>query len=177
VTAPGGGASNPTVEDDSRATTLGAVLIGVAVLIGFVLLLKGFDQEGGVVETGAPAVETTTTTSAVAGPGVDDTTTTTTPERSPAEVNVVVANGSGGTGQASQNKATLTAAGYTTVETTNAPVRSTSVVYFAEGWESEAAAVAEELEIAVTAVTEMPASPPVPLGEATVLVIIGADKV
>lgn len=174
MTAPGGAASPPPADDEARATTIGAVLIGVAVLIGFVLLLKGLDQEGGVVETGSPARETTTTT--VTAPAADQTTTTTLAPRPPAEVNVLVANASGATGVAGANKAKLTAAGYTTVETANAPTQTTSAVHFAPGWQAEADAVARALGIGASSVSPMPASPPVALDGATVLVIIGSDK-
>ncbi|MEJ5254570.1 MAG: LytR C-terminal domain-containing protein [Acidimicrobiales bacterium] len=173
MSASGGAASRPPADDDARATTIGAVLIAVAVLIGFVLLLKGLDQEGGVVETGSPTRETTTTTVAEA---LEQTTTTTAAPRPPAEVNVLVANASGGSGVAGANKAKLTAAGYTTVETANAPPQSTSAVYFVSGWQLEAEAVARALGIGASSVSPMPASPPVALNGATVLVIIGSDK-
>jgi hypothetical protein len=168
--APG---ANP--EDESRATTLGIILIAVAVLIGFVLLAKGFDQEDGVVGTAAQPADQNTTTTAGAAPLPDQTTTTTAPARSPAEVSVVVANGSGGAGLAGENAATLEAAGYVEVATADAPVQTASVVYFAEGAQADAAAVAKALSI--TAAPEaMPASPPVDPEGAAVLVILGSDQ-
>lgn len=154
---------------------LGGVLIAVAVLIGFVLLAKGFDQEGGLVETGSGVEETTTTTAP--GPGVDDTTTTTLATNPPAQVSVIVANGTGVSGVAGENQATLEGAGYTDVATENAPVQETSAVYYAEGAQGDALAVATVLEIADTQVAAVPDPPPVDLAGATVLVIIGADKV
>lgn len=173
MTVPGGSASPPPADDDARATTVGAVLIGVAVLIGFLLLLKGLDQEGGVIETGSPARDTTTTTSTVPLP---DQTTTTVAARAPSEVKVLVANASGATGVAGANKEKLVAAGYTSVETANAPSQSTSVVYFAPDWQIEAEAVARALGLGAGSVSAMPASPPVALNGATVLVVIGSDK-
>jgi hypothetical protein len=154
---------------------LGGVLIAVAVVIGFVLLFKGFDQEGGVVGTGS-AGETTTTTTAP-GPGVDETTTTTLATNPPAQVAVLVANGTGVSGVAGENQATLEGAGYTQVETANAPVQQESAVFFVEGSQGDAQAVATVLEIADSQVVGMPDPPPVTLAGATVLVIIGADKV
>ena len=59
MTAPGRAASTPPPPDadDPRTRTIGIVLIAVAVLIGVVLLAKGFSQEDGLVSTAAPADE------------------------------------------------------------------------------------------------------------------------
>lgn len=165
------------VDADPRARVWGAVLIVAAVLIGVILLWRGFSQEGGVVETASPGDETTTTT-AGAVPLPESTTTSAAPTGStnpPAEVSVVVANGSGATGVAARNAERLAGSGYTTVATTNAPATTTSVAYYASGAEADAAAVAQALGITAP-VQPMPTPPPVELDGATVLVVIGTDE-
>lgn len=178
MTAPGRAPSNPTPPDadDPRARTLGIVLIAVAVLIGVVLLAKGFSQEEGLVSTAASDTDRTTTTTEAEGGGVDETTTTTAVANPPASVSVVVANGSGVAGVAGTNADELKAAGYTKVETTNAPTAATTSVYYASGAQADAAAVATALGFGQGVVAAMPSPPPVELAGATVLVVIGADE-
>lgn len=176
MTAPGRAPSNPTPPDgdDPRARTLGIVLIAVAVLIGVVLLAKGFSQEDGLVSTAAPDTDrTTTTTVAIEGGG--ETTTTTAAANPPASVSVLVANGSGTTGVAGTNADKLTGAGYTNVETTNAPTTAKTTVYYGSGAQGDAGAVATALGLDQAVVTALPSPPPVELAGATVLVVIGAD--
>lgn len=177
--SPSGGRPAPAVDDDQRTSVQAIVLIVVAVVIGVLLLALGFDKEGGVVDTASSEATTTTTVSdgATAPPTIATTTTTTPPvTQAPASVSIVVANASGGSGQAGKAQTSLEAKGYTDVETSNAAVTPTSTVYFAEGAEGDARAVAGVLGIAEGQVKAMPASPPAPLNGATVLVVIGSDK-
>ncbi len=164
-----------SVDDDPRARVWGVVLIAVAVAIGLVLLWKGFSQEGGVVDTASPDDEvTTTTTGEVPLPETTTTTATTGSTNPPAQVSVLVANGSGATGVAGRNADRLGGSGYTKVETTNGSPTATSVVYYASGAQGDATAVAQALGIAT--VQAMPTPPPVELDGATVLVVVGSDK-
>lgn len=162
--------------DDRGANLKAAVLIGVAVLIGFVFLLKGFSQEGGVVDTGASGSDRATSTTATTAASVESTTTTTAQAKPPAEVAVMVANGSGKAGVAGSTASKLKSAGYTKVDTVNANVVSKSSVYFAPGAEGDAAAVAKALGIDAAAVAALPSPPPADPKGATVLVVIGPDK-
>jgi hypothetical protein len=157
--------------DGSRSQLQGAVLIGVAVVIGLVLLLRGFDQDDGGVASGDDPAATTTT---VAG---QPTTTTTVASvvRPPAQVSVLVANGTGVGGVAGAKAAILSPKGYTTVATTNAPSTATSAVYYAAGYQAEAEAVAQALGIPATAVAALPASPPVDPAGSSVVVVVGSD--
>jgi hypothetical protein len=179
VTTPGRAAPTPTPPDpdDPRARTLGIVLIAVAVLIGVVLLAKGFSQEDSLVATAAPDNDRTTTTTAGEGGGlVDETTTTTATANAPANVTVLVANGSGKTGVAGTNSDKLKTAGYTKVDTANAPTTTNSVVYFTPGAQADAQAVATALGLDASSVAAMPATPPVEPAGATVLVVVGSDR-
>lgn len=182
MTSPGRAPSSPTPDtEDPRARTLGIVVIAVAVLIGVVLLAKGFSQEDGLVSTAAPASDrtTTTTTSATSGgvaPPDDEATTTTTAARTPADVTVLVANGTSKAGVAGTNAQRLKTAGYTKVDTTNASSTTKTVVYYASGAEADARAVATALGLDPSVVAAMPATPPVDLAGATVLVVVGSDR-
>lgn len=163
----------PARPDDSRSNTLGAVLIAAAVLIGFVLLLRGFDQEGGVVATG----EVTATTVPEGDDDPDVTASTAPPATSPpASVSVLVANGSGAVGAAGKRQTTLGAAGYADVDTANAPTPvSQTSVYFGPGLQADAVAVAEALGLPAAVVSALPSPPPFDTRGADVVVVVGTD--
>lgn len=162
-----------------QQTFLGAALIGLAVILGLVLLVKGFTDEGGPVAADDPTVTESTVPSVDrdAAPTVpEETTTTTLAARDPASVSVLVANGSGVSGVAGQTADALEGAGYTIVDTANAsPVSATQVLYVGEA-EPDAAAIAAVLGLGPEAVAPMPDPPPVPdLAGADVVVIVGPD--
>jgi hypothetical protein len=153
-----------------RDNAAGIVLVTVAVLIGIVLLVKGYDTEGGVVASDTEQVRVSTTLAPVTEP--------TLPAKAPADVQVKVVNASGATGLATNTRTALQAKGYTQVAIGDAPtvVPSTQVLYLA-GSQGEAQAVAAALGLGAGAVQEMPVPPPVDLGTATVLVMAGPDLV
>lgn len=157
-----------------RDNAVGIVLIVGAVLVGLLLLVKGYDSEGGVVATGAESSSQTTVTTEPAA----EVTTTTSPVTTnpPAQVSVMVANASGGSGLASQTQSTLQGKGYTQVAITNAPsvVTSTQILYV-EGSKGDAEQVAAALGVDAAAVQPIPTPPPVALSGATVLVLAGPD--
>lgn len=160
----GPGGSSPVGPIDSRAL----ILIGAAVVIGLLLLAKGFDTGGGTVTATGPTTDTAadtadggdaggdtvapgdTTTSIVEGtdtgtaaPG--DTTVTTPPTlRDPSEVTVLVANGSGEPGVAGVLQERLTALNYV-ADAANAQASSASQILYREGLDADAAALAEAI--------------------------------
>jgi len=145
--------------------------VGVAVLIGLLLLAKGFSDDNGFLSTGSKAT-TTTTTHHAAGGGA----TTTTAPIDPATVHVFVANGSGASGAAGKTSEVLAGKGYPTPGTGNAPTTSKTAVYYTAGHVAQAQLVAKSLDLPLSAVAPMPNPPPVTgLGGATVLVVIGTD--
>ena len=153
-----------------RDNAAGIVLVTAAVLIGLVLLVKGYGTEGGIVASDTTQVKVSTTLAPV--------TESTLPAKAPADVQVKVVNASGATGLATNTRTTLQAKGYTQVAIGDAPtvVPSTQVLYLA-GSKSEAQAIATALGLGAVAVQEMPVPPPVDLGTATVLVMAGPDLV
>lgn len=165
------GAPRSAAPPPGRDNVVGIALIVGAVVVGLVLLGKGFGREGSLISTSSGGSTTTVaTTATTAAP-----TPTTVAARPPAQVPVVVANGSGKSGIAGARKATLEGKGYSQVTASNAPSTATTVVYFAQGAQAEADAVASVLGLPATSVQAMPAQPPVDPGGALVLVIIGTD--
>jgi hypothetical protein len=153
------------------AALRGAVLIAAAVLLGIVLLRATDSPEPFAdIESGGGATTTTTADTEATS------TSTTAATRSPAEVKVLVANGSDVAGAAGRVKDELAAKNYNVLAATDATgTASASVVYFNEGFEAEAAALAAQFPTP-PAVQPMPAQPPVSdLRGADVLVVIAAD--
>jgi hypothetical protein len=156
-----------------RDNAVGAVLVAVAVLVGAFLLASGYDEEGGIVDTGESSSVTTTTTVA-AGAGDTTTTTAVAAARPSAQVPVLVVNGAGVAGAAGTLGNQLTAAGYTSVETGNTSPVTATTVYYAEGAQAEAQAVATLVGTDPAAVQPITGSP-VPAGSAIVVVVIGPN--
>ncbi|HWW54434.1 MAG TPA: LytR C-terminal domain-containing protein, partial [Acidimicrobiales bacterium] len=105
-------------------------------------------------------------------------TTTTAPPRSPAQVSVLVANGTNVNGAANRIKSQLLQDGYNTVGTSNATTNSaaTTSVYYVAGYQAEAALLAGALGLAPTAAQAMPAPSPVSdTKNANIVVVVGAD--
>ncbi len=154
------------------AALRGAALIFVAVVVGVVLLNA---TEGSEPFTAEPDRRTTTT----APPDEDDEppTETTVPARDPAEVRVLVANGSGIAGAAGRLTDQLNAVNYNVLApgNTNPPRIESSAVYYAPGFQAEAEALARLLQPAVT-VAPMPDPLPVDdLKEADVLIVLAEE--
>jgi hypothetical protein len=146
----------------------GALLVAIAVVIGLVLIRSGLDTDQ-ALSAGDGGSGTTTTE--------EDATTTTVAARPPAEVTVLVANGSGVDGAAARLTATIASQGYATATETNSERVPNTTVYFVEGYDREAAALAQALSPnAAPATAPMPAPPPVTdLAGAQVLVVLGPD--
>lgn len=123
----------------SFSAARGAVLIGIAVIIGIVLLQVIDDGTTGPIgDGGGASTETTSSTAA----GETTTTTVATPVKTPAEVPVLVLNGSGQQGAATAMTNTIKAKGYPTLTPADAPARTGTVVYFKPGFDRECTTVA-----------------------------------
>jgi hypothetical protein len=110
-----------------------------------------------------------------------DTETTATvlpPARPPEQTTVLVLNGSGVDGAAGRVRDALLAANYNPLAPGNAPtnVDDTSI-YHLEGWQAEAAGIASLLGAPLDAVAPMPDDPAFEIGEAVVVIVLGADQV
>lgn len=165
-----------------------AVLIGVAFIIGFLLLHRvpgGVSDSVGAGSGSQASLPTLPTlpsqsggrapASTVSLPASGSATTSTT--KAPKDVKVLVANGTTTAGLASQVTESLRTKGYTTLTPTDTSAHvTTSMVYFEPGYGSDAAALATKLGLAASAVSAMPTPSPVPaLGTANVLVVAGPN--
>ena len=153
----------------------GALLLGVAVVLGIVLLNAVDDTPSARVSTGddrsttTVAPEETTTTQAA-------TTTTTVAARAPKDVKVLATNGTDVKGAARKATDVLRAAGYNVLAPVDARRADATSVYFAPGYEREAQAVASALALSPASVKALPTPPPVAdLRGANVLVVVGPD--
>lgn len=181
---------------DSNAR--GLAVLAVAVVVGLLLLLNAGDGGGGggVAANGA-GPDTTIDTSDLSGPdatddtqstdgtdaSVDETTTSATTQtvdtRPPAEVKVLVLNGCGSTcpGVARTTSDTIGEKGYVMQQAANASAGlSATTIYFNDGYQADAEAVAAVLGKAPDTVEPMPSTVPGPGADsANVVVVLGAD--
>jgi len=176
VTEPGGrGPTSPAEPaDERRATVIGAVLVAFALLIGVVLLAKGFGDDGGLVTA---ASDSDQSSKGGNGQGFDVPTTESTQAAvDPATVKVLVANGSGTKTGARIVADFLITQGFVAPQLANAPNQAQSAVYFTVGNAPQAQLVAADLGLDPSVVLAMPTPAPVTdLKGATVLVVIGTD--
>lgn len=122
----------------------GALLVGVAIVIGIVLL-QVVDNPSSTVGDGSGGNGSTSQTTAAPDGTTGDTTGTTVAGqvvRPPAEVTVQVLNGSGVQGAAGALTTALQAFGYATVEAGTTDATEGDVVYCSGGLDAEAAALA-----------------------------------
>jgi hypothetical protein len=168
------------------ANARGLAVLGVALLVGFLLLLKAGDGGSAEAVKTAGGTKPTIDTS-----GLTDESTTTTPDdtttsssepsgttHDPSEVKVVVLNGSGLTGVAKSTSETVGGKGYQMLDPSNAAAGrvEATTVYYSEGYQSEAAAIAELLGKTADSVGPKPTQS---LGtgsdKANVVVVLGKD--
>jgi hypothetical protein len=125
---------------------LGAALIGVAVIIGIVLLQIGDDNAtlpGGAASPTKKTTTTTTTTKPTGG--TTNTSGNTTPPRSPSQVHIIVLNGGAASGEAAHTSQLLKLAGYTNIDDANTWTghkQAGNTVYCRAGLQREGAALA-----------------------------------
>lgn len=149
----------------------GAILVAVAVVIGLVLLRDDGSSTAqvavGAEDNPAESADPDSTSS---------TTSTTAALRAPADVKVLVANGSGVNGAAGTKTTELEALGYVTANPTDAERVTATVIYFTDTYQPEAEALAAAMGADVAAVTALPT--PAPVGDtqlSNVIVVLGPD--
>ena len=158
-----------------NAAFRGALLIAAAVILGAVLLAQGFSDSGKPTTSSGP-----TTTVRHSSTPPSSTPASITQAHDPAQVKVLVLNGSGKSGVAKTVADTLKAANYTTLDPGNAKggTVTQSIVYFVPGYDVDAANVATKLGLPPTAVQAMPSPVPASVGDpkdANVVVVVGTD--
>ena len=156
----------------------GIILVVVAVVLGAILLAAGgtvgFDQDDESVDIGeGGSGDGTTETTAPA-----ETTTSAPVTVAPSEVAVVAANGAGISGLAGQTADFLATQGYTNTAATDAVADTAqTVVYYVDGFQPNAVAIAGALGLPETQVQPLPAEPVAGDQPETtaVVVVIGPD--
>ncbi len=146
-----------------RTAARGAILVGVAVVIGIVLLQvidKGGGGGGSATPTPPNGSESTTSTTGSGG-------------RAPADVRILVENGSGLSQAAATLANELRGKGYAIAGTGNAPLQTGTTVACLAGFEDEATTLAAAVGAGAT-VTAFPATPPAGSENADCLVIKGS---
>jgi hypothetical protein len=152
----------------------GVLLILVAVALG-VALLRSTDRTPAFSKAASAGSATPRTTTTVRG-AATTTTVAKAKAHNPAEVTILVANGSGKAGAAARIASVLKGSNFVLKESTNTKTpAAASVVYYAPGYELDAKAIAALL-------TPQPATQPLPnplpvkdVVGAKVLVVVAAD--
>lgn len=152
----------------------GAALVVIAVVVGLLLLRNGLDtsevvtssKDNSAKDSGKEAKDDST-----------ETTETTVAVKSPAEVTVIVLNGTSVSGAAGKYSTAIGTAGYQMLEPGDAATKIPATqVFFTPGYEREAAAVALAAGAPGTVTpAALPTPPPGEVGAANVVVVIGAD--
>lgn len=155
----------------SNAAVRGGVLVGLAVILGIILLNVVDDGSSGPVgDSDADAAPATTTT--VGGDTTDSTDPTTAPTNPPSAIQVRVYNASAPVGAAATKTDELRSAGYQTLSAADTGPRDNTVVYCSPEFADDA----EPLAVAVGggAVVDNALDPlPVAAEEANCVVILG----
>lgn len=189
---------------NGSAAPRGIILIVVASVLGILLLWKGIDGPTSDIAESSSSSPTTTVVEAGSDNGEggegeggesdllditgDPTTTTTTtlfPPTPPAEVQVLVANGSGISGGAGTVTDLLIPQGYTTLPAANAIPTDVTGIYFRTGMSQEARIIQEQLAPDYPNVLmqipddglEVPDSTADRVEQADVVIILGSDGV
>jgi hypothetical protein len=97
----------------SSAALKGALLIGLAVIVGLFLLQRADDDPNTSATGGTTKPPASATTTTVARATTTTSTVPASPAKTPAELSVIVLNGGAATGQAAEMSNALTTAGYT----------------------------------------------------------------
>jgi len=158
----------------------GVALVVVAVVIGLLLLRNGLDTSEAITSSSGGKPSSGGTTDGTPD-GSGETTTTEAPAvRPPAEVPTIVLNDSGVNGAAGRYSASLASLGYQLTNpdgvTADRPGDApTTQLYFAPGFEAEAAAVAAAIGAPAIVPEALPTVPPGQIAGANVVVVLGTD--
>ena len=156
-------------------TARGALLIGIAVILGLVLLQK--------VDTGKGSstnLRAATNTSVATTTSIPRVTTTT---RAPSAVKVLTANGTNTNGVGVTAQRVIAQGGYNALAATDATAaakaaKRSTIVYYAAGYDAEARKIGQLLGLGPNLPPISPMPSPLPVADlkgANVLVLIGPD--
>jgi hypothetical protein len=158
----------------------GAFLLVVAAILGIVLLQAfdtDFDGGSGVgIDVGGTTIPGGGSTGSSVPSGVTTPTTSGIARRAPADVSVLVANGAGIKGLGSQTADQLKTLGYNTLTAVDATqALEATTVQYAEGYQTDAAAIALTLGLPGTAAQPLNSPAVSDTQGANVIVLLGAN--
>jgi hypothetical protein len=178
-----GGGSGDVARGAGYAALLGALLIGVAVVIGIVLLQIGDNNDNGPQSTAGNTTKTTqsTTTTTTTEPttNTNSTASTTPTARQPSEVKIIVLNGGAPAGTAGDMSDSLRTKGYTNqpqpANDWSGHTQTENSVYCQDGFQREGTALAIAVGEGTTTKFPYPKPPP-PFSDAVdCVVVVGAS--
>ena len=166
---------------DPAATRRGMIVVAVTAVLGIFIFWQGVHDPAQEVETADSSAVAAVSPVTTAGPVTTRPAPPTAPPTTavaPGELKVMVTNGvDPKRAIAVPVSGKLKAAGYANPRSIDLPQLSDrSFVYAPENLTAEARAVAKALEWPETTVAVLPNPPPVALGEARVLVVVGKDR-
>jgi hypothetical protein len=173
---PAGPSGGDAARGASSAAVKGALLIGVAIVIGLVLLRQVGDNTSTASAKSTTTKPKTTTTQ----PKENSTTTTVpiTPAKTPAEIKLIVLNGGAKSGSAGAMSNSLRNAGYTNQAQANdwtGHTQSGNTVQCQPGLDREAVALSQQTALQGSTVKPWPTPPPPTYGYAAdCVVVVGA---
>ena len=159
------------------AAFLGAALIGVAVIIGIVLLQIGDKNDNGPASALKP--NATTTSSTTSTTTVKGKPTKTTPQRLPNAVRLIVLNAGAVTGKATGMSDALKLKGYTNIAKANdwtGHKQTGNTVYCRAGFGREGSALAIAVGTSAQLIIPYPTPPPPYSSGKDCVVVVGAAK-
>ena len=170
--------AGPSFYRDLLTMLGGIIAVGIIVYLGLSALSTNDSPTSSTTSTATSSTTasvttttratTTTTRATTTTTGATSTTSTTLALQAPAEISVLVLNAEGTAGLAGQVSSLLQSLGYQTLEPSNyRPLLSQTRVWYAEGFEGEAFALAAEFPDAL--VEQMPAD----FGDAEIVVVLG----
>jgi hypothetical protein len=169
-----------------QATTRGLIVLALAVVLGLGLLARsntligaagaGKSKPSSTTSTTAPPTTSPSTVVTANTGGGSGATTGGGTVHPPAQVKVLVVNASLESGVGSKNQTTLTGAGFDVVSVKNGPAIATTTIFYAPGYQADAAAVRSAIKVPTAQVVALPANPIVPAAStANVTVALGKD--
>jgi LytR cell envelope-related transcriptional attenuator len=159
----------------SSAALKGAVLIGLAVIVGVFLLQRVDTSKAGSPTT--TTVKRTTTTTTRPAPTTTTSTVPSTPMKTPDQLRVIVLNGGAPTGAAATMRTSLQQVGYTNQPQANTWTghhQTGNTLMCKPGFDREKVALSQQTPLQGAHVVDFPTPPPPFSSDVDCVVVVGA---
>jgi hypothetical protein len=158
----------------SSAALKGAVLIGLAVIVGVFLLQRVDTSKAGSPTT---TVKHSTTSTTTAAPTTSTSTLPATPMKTPDQLRVIVLNGGAATGAAATMRTSLQQVGYTNQPQANTWTghhQTGNTLMCKPGFDREKVALSQQTPLQGASVVDFPTPPPPFSSDVDCVVVVGA---